>query len=283
MPKVLTAAQVKQFETEGFVPPVRVLDDEEVARYRAHLESFERRHPEHVKKLKSKSHLLCPWVVDLARHPRILDVYEDLLGPNILCWSMAWRVKRNDGVTHAGWHQDTAYGGVQPLLAIGALALSECGPEQGCLKVIPGSHKWGVLPHEDSDKGDSILARGQYIAADFDQSKAVDLALRPGEISVFNSGIVHGSGTNTSIDRRIMLLVEMMSTIACQDKFRDSALLVRGVDAYGNFDEDPLPASEFAPEAVANWNRVIERRARLIFEDSKLAPSEAYGGTRAAV
>ncbi|HLI13849.1 MAG TPA: phytanoyl-CoA dioxygenase family protein [Alphaproteobacteria bacterium] len=282
MPKVLSQEQIERFERDGFLPGIPVLTPEEVRYFRGRLESFERRYPEHVKKLKSKSHLLCPWVVELAEHPRILDVFEDLIGPNILCWSMAWRVKRPDGKTFAGWHQDSVYFRVDPILIFGPLALSDCGPEAGCLRVIPGSHKWGSLPHEDTEDPDSILARGQYITADFDKSKAVDLALRPGEMALINNTIVHCSGPNTSRDRRIMVLVEMVPTNARHDGFRDSAMLVRGVDTYHNFDEDPRPQEEFSPEAQAAWKRVIDVRAKLIFGNSRLAPSEAYGGVRPA-
>ncbi|HEV2546272.1 MAG TPA: phytanoyl-CoA dioxygenase family protein [Stellaceae bacterium] len=282
MPKILSAADIEQFERDGYTRPVGVLTPDEIKRYRARLESFEARYPAHVKKLKSKSHLLCPWVLEIAEHPRILDVFEDLLGPNILCWSMAWRIKKPDGETFAGWHQDTAYGGVKPLLAFGALAFSECGSREGCLRIIPGSHKWNVLPHADTENPKSILARGQYITVDFDKSHIVDLALRSGEMAVINNAIVHCSGTNTSTDRRIMLLVEMMPTHAYHVNMRDSAILVRGVDTHRNFDTDPRPDAEFSPTAQANWKSAIDRRAKIIFAGSQLAPSEAYGGTRPA-
>jgi non-haem Fe2+, alpha-ketoglutarate-dependent halogenase len=280
--KILSPSDVEAFERDGYTRAIPVLSAGEVAHFRDRLEGFERRYPEHVKKLKSKSHLLCPWVLEIAEHPRILDVFEDLIGPNILCWSMAWRIKKPDGRTFAGWHQDTAYGGVKPLLAFGALALSECGSREGCLRVVPGSHKWGTLPHTDTEDPLSILARGQYITGEFDKSHIVDLALRPGEMVVINNAIVHCSGPNSGTDRRIMLLVEMMPTEAYHVNIRDSALLVRGVDTYHHFDIDPRPDAEFSPTAQANWKQAIDRRAKIIFAGSNLAPSEAYGGTRPA-
>ena len=282
MTKVLSPAAVAAFERDGFVPAVPVLTADEVRYFRGCYESFEKRHPEHVKKLKSKSHLLCPWVVELASHAKVLDAFEDLIGPDILCWSMAWRVKEPDGKTFAGWHQDSVYLPVKPILVFGTLALSECGSEAGCLRVIPGSHKWDPLPHADTEDRDSILARGQYIRAEFDKSNAVDLALKPGEMALINNAIVHSSAPNRGRDRRMMVLVEMMPTHAVHQGFRDSAMLVRGVDAFRNFDEDPRPDAEFSPAAQAAWKRVIDIRAKLIFAGSTLAPSEAYGGTRPA-
>src|SRR5262249_31054082 len=99
MPKVLSESQVTEFEQQGFRSPVRVMTPERAAAYRARFESLETRFPGDIKKMKTKSHLLCPWVLDIAEDPHILDIFEDLIGPNLRCWSMAWRVKKADGET----------------------------------------------------------------------------------------------------------------------------------------------------------------------------------------
>jgi len=105
-------------------------------------------------------------------------------------------------------------------VVLGALALSECGSRQGCLRGIPGSHKWGILPHEETDDPRSILARGQYITQPFDESAAVDFELRPGEMAMFHNSLVHGSAGNFGPDRRFLLLVEMLATWAKPAKIR---------------------------------------------------------------
>jgi ectoine hydroxylase-related dioxygenase (phytanoyl-CoA dioxygenase family) len=281
MPKVLTEEQVEHFHTQGFLSPVPVLSPDEVARYRGHLEAFEAKYPNDTRKLKSKSHLLCPWVEEIARLPHVLDVYEDLIGPNLLCYSMAFRIKNPDGKTFAGWHQDGAYNPIRPILVLGALALSECSAEHGCLKVIPGSHKSGTLPHIDTGDPDSILSRGQYISTDFDKSQAVDVSLRPGEIGLFNSEILHGSPVNTADERRIMLLVEMMPTHVEARAHRDTAMLVRGVDDYGNVDVDPSPKVEFGEAELTAWQNATRKTGKNIFEGSPLPPTEIYGGATA--
>jgi len=191
VPKILTEAQVQSFQGDGLLTPVRAMSAERARHYRERFESLEARVPD-IKKMKTKSHLLCPWVLDIAEDPYILDIFEDLIGPNLRCWSMAWRVKKADGETFAGWHQDSFYGSAVPVV-LGALALSECGSRQGCLRGIPGSHRWGILRHEETDDPKSILARGQYITEPFDESKAVDFELRPGEMAMFDNSLVHGS------------------------------------------------------------------------------------------
>jgi hypothetical protein len=59
-------------------------------------------------------------------------------------------------------------------------------------------------------------------------------------------------------------------------------MLLRGSDTSGNFDDEPRPDAEWSDAAVASWTQVVNSRAKLIFENSKVAPSVAYGGTRAA-
>ncbi len=281
MPKVLSEDAVEQFHSQGFLAPVPVLSPEEVAYYRGRLEAFERKYPEDRKKLKSKSHLLCPWVEEIARHPHILDIYEDLIGPNILCYSMAFRIKNPDGKTFAGWHQDGASNPIRPILVIGALALAECSVAHGCLKVIPGSHKNGALPHIDTGNPDSILSRGQYISADFDESSAVDVVLQPGEIGLFNAEIIHSSPVNRASERRIVLLVEMMPTHTQARAHRDTGMLVRGVDEFHNVDVDPSPKIEFGEAELAAWRKTTRKTGKNVFADSPLAPTEVYGGPQA--
>ena len=283
MPKVLSEADVERFHEQGFISPVPVLTADEVARYREHLEAFEAKYPDDRKKLKSKSHLLCPWVEEIARHPHILDVYEDLIGPNILCYSMAWRIKDPDGRTFAGWHQDGAYNPIRPILAIGALAISDCTIEHGCLRVIPGSHKTGTLPHNDTGDPDSILSRGQYITEGFDEGQAVHMELKAGEIGIFYSEIIHGSQVNTSGERRIVLLVEMMPTHVHQRAHRDTGMLVRGVDEYHHVDYDPSPEIEFGEKELAAWRRTTAKTGKNVFDGSPLKPTEVYGGTTPVV
>ena len=280
MPKVLTDAQVKSFHENGFLSPVRAMSPERAHEYRTRFERLEARVPD-IKKMKTKSHLLCPWVLDIAEDPHILDVFEDLIGPNLRVWSMAWRVKKADRQTFAGWHQDSAYGAATPVV-LGALALSDCGAGNGCLRGIPGSHKWGILEHAESDDPKSILARGQYISEPFDESRAVDFVLAPGEMAMFDNSLIHSSGTNLGPDRRFLLLVEMLPTWAKPPRVRQPAMLVRGTDASGHYDDEPRPDGEWTEQALANWSAVVNSRSKLIFEDSTIGPSEAYGGTRAA-
>ena len=283
MPKVLTEEQIRAYERDGCLSPVRLMSAERARQCREKFEALEARVSEvDIKKMKTKSHLLCPWVLEIAEDPHILDIFEDLIGPDLRVWSMAWRVKKADGETFAGWHQDSSYGAALPVVLAG-LALSPCGVKQGCLRGIPGSHKWGILKHSEKDDPKSILARGQFITDPFDESKAVDFELQPGEAVFFDNSLVHSSGGNFGPDRRFLLLVEMLPTWAKPPRVPQPTMLMRGVDTYGNFADEPRPDAEWSEQALANWSAITEKRAKLIFADSQIGPSIAYGGSRQAV
>jgi len=110
----------------------------------------------------------------------------------------------------------------------------------------------------------------------------VDFVLQPGEMVMFHNSLVHGSSINVGPDRRFLLLVEMVPTWAERPRGRESAMLLRGVDTLARFDDEPRPDGEFTETALANWKRVVDARAKRLFEDSRYARSEAYGGQRAA-
>lgn len=279
MPKLLTLQQVSGFERDGFVSPVRAVSESRALWYRERLEAFEAAYPDDRLKLDQKAHMICPWVDEMVREPAILDAVEDLIGGNILCWGTSLRAKRADGKTFAGWHQDTAYADVRPIVVIVALALSPAGSEEGCIRAVPGSHRGKLMPHKEAFRTDSLLSREQYIDAPVDEAAAVDLALNPGEIALFNNAIIHSSKPNFGRDRRIIFLLEMVPTMAYQESPRESAVLVRGEDAFGNFDRDPRPQKEMGQQELAAWHRAVEIQASVLFRGAQRPPRALHGMT----
>ena len=265
MPERLSEAERRGFHETGYCGPLRVMSAAEARRYRSELERFERRWPDERRMLDQGASLLCPWIDEFTRHPGLLDPMEDLLGPNLLVWGVSLRLKEPDGKTFAGWHQDTAYCDIKPIVVIAALALSDCGKDAGCLRVIPGSHRGALLPHREHFGTDSLLTREQQIDAPIDESAAVSLPMAAGEAVFFNNAICHSSGPNRSDDRRIVFLIEYVPTHAWQHAPRESAMLVRGVDRFGHFDVDPRPVEEMSPAARAAWQRKVEVQAEVLY------------------
>ena len=93
--KTLSPAAVAQYRRDGFDFLPRVLSPEEAAGYRARLEAVERERGGPLGgALRHKGHLLFTWLDELIRHPRVLDAVEDILGPNLLCWSLSSSSRR---------------------------------------------------------------------------------------------------------------------------------------------------------------------------------------------
>src|SRR5436305_15201898 len=94
LPKMLTPAQIAQYHEQGFLSPIRVMEEDEALAVRAKLEAVEAGMGGPLRgDLRHKTHLLFPFLADLVRHPQILDAIEDLLGPDILCSSSNFFIK----------------------------------------------------------------------------------------------------------------------------------------------------------------------------------------------
>jgi hypothetical protein len=132
---------------------------------------------------RSRAFLLFKWLDDLIRDPRVLDPVEQLIGPDILCWSTIFWIKDSGSKSFVGWHQDNTYWGLSSRNVITAwFAISDASVEAGCMKVMPGTHQGETLRHEDTYHQDNMLTRGQVIPG-LDESRAVYMPLRAGEMS----------------------------------------------------------------------------------------------------
>jgi ectoine hydroxylase-related dioxygenase (phytanoyl-CoA dioxygenase family) len=266
--KRLSPDQVAQYRTEGFLAPIRVMPASEARNLRTRLEAFEAREgaPLHGA-LRHKTHLLFPWLNDLIRHPAILDVVEDVLGPNLLCWSSSFFIKEAHDAAYVSWHQDSTYWGLsEPEVMTAWVAFTVSNPANGCMRVVPRSHLRDQVPHRDTFAAKNILTRGQEIAVEVQEDQAVNIVLEPGEISLHHVRLFHSSDPNNSDDRRIGYAIRYIPTWIRQIVGeRDSATLVAGRDDYGHFDLEPRPAYDLAPEAVAAHAEICRRNAQVLY------------------
>jgi hypothetical protein len=249
----LSAQQVDQYHRDGYVCPVPVMSASEAAGLRRQLEAVEARQGGKLEAAqRSRAFLLFKWLDDLIRDPRVLDPVEQLIGPDILCWSTIFWIKDSGSRSFVGWHQDNTYWGLSSRNVITAwFAISDASVDAGCMKVMPGTHQGETLRHEDTYHQDNMLTRGQVIPG-LDESRAVYMPLRTGEMSLHNYCLAHGSGPNVSADRRIGVSMHFIPPATKQVVGAwDCAALVRGEDRYGHFERAPVPERDFDPEAVA--------------------------------
>lgn len=249
----LTSDQVAAFHRDGIVFPIRVMSEVEAANALRQLEALEAQEGGKLSTATNqKIHILVPSFTDLVRHPAILDATESILGPNILCWGSGFFAKNPNDAKYISWHQDSTYWDLSSSDVLTAwLALTPSTPENGCLQVIPGSHLLDQMPHRDTFAAGNLLSRGQEIAVAVDRSKALDVVLRPGEMSLHHVRIFHGSEPNRGRDRRVGYSIRYIPTYVRQTAGRTTALLVRGFDTHHHFEPEPIPRVAFEPAAVA--------------------------------
>jgi phytanoyl-CoA dioxygenase PhyH len=267
MPKILTQEQVDAFWRDGCVFPIRVMSTEQAAEARARLEAFERHAGGPLKgDLRHKSHLLFPWLDEIVHNGNIVDAIEDLYGPDLLCWTTNFFIKEANNPAFVSWHQDSTYWGLdKPDVVTAWVALTASYTGNGAMGFIPGTHTSDQIPHRDTFAKNNLLTRGQEVAVDVDERKAVTIELAPGEISLHHVRLVHGSPANPSNDRRIGFAIRYIPTRVSQVAGRDSASLVRGVDRFHHFDLEPRPVAEMEPAMVRLHKQITERNAQILY------------------
>jgi len=251
-----------RYSRDGFVAPVELLSEDEAAGHRQRLELAETQlGPLHY---RDKIHTLLGSPYNLASDPRVLDVVEELIGPDVLLYNATYIIKEPRTTTHVAWHQDLTYWGLEDDDAQVSmwLALAPATKQSGCMQMIPGSHTTGPIEHRlgntNPSEKDNLLLQDQRIEA-VDDSTAEVCALRPGEASFHHGWTVHSSPPNTSDDRRIGLNVQYLAPHnRSLGKVQQSALLVRGVDPHGFFNPDPTPG-ELTSDAIAAHTKLHQQ------------------------
>ena len=266
----LSAAAVQAYERDGCYFPLRVMPADRMAGRYDRMQAFAAAHPGEARRaFGAKCHLLFPWLYDVVADDTILDAVESVIGPNILCWSSGFFNKDAHDPAIVSWHQDSTYWGLDPMDIITAwIAFTPSTADSGCMRVIPGTHTIGQLRHEDTFAENNLLSRGQRIVDDLDLSKAVDIELQPGEMSLHHVRIVHGSGPNRTDVPRFGLTVRYIPTHVSQHGGRTTATLVRGVDDHGHFDPEPRPTADYDEAALAFHADAIERVERILYESA---------------
>jgi len=263
MSTTLSSAQVETYRQQGIVHPLRALPEAEAAelhrRYQAQAGFLTGRN-------NQKPHLLFTWLDALVRDARIVDAVESLLGPDLFCWGAQFFAKPAGDAAYVSWHQDATYWGLSsPDVATAWVALTPSTHESGCMQVVPGTHR-AQVPHEDRFDDANLLSRGQEVAVTVDPASIVDVVLQPGEMSLHHVLLFHGSEPNRSSWPRIGFAIRYVPTHVRQlSPIRDSALLVRGHDAYDHFEHERSPESDLHPDAVAHHGAVIDRQLRILY------------------
>ena len=265
----------QQFFDQGFIKSVDIFTPEEAGEFRQKLEELEQQ----MNNLKAGNkdqlnfpHLLFTFANAIARTPQLLDAVEAIIGPNIMVWGSTFFIKEPNTKSFVSWHQDMKYWGLDDTNAqVSAwVALNNVNVANGCMQFLPETHKGDMVNHHDSFAEENALTRGQEAEFDFDPEDIVQVELKPGQVSFHHGKLLHSSAPNMSDDRRIGYAIQFIAPHIKQTvASKDFAMLVRGTDDYGYFEQVPPPQSDLADEAIAIHSKVLNYQNEAFYEGAE--------------
>ena len=149
--------------------------------------------------------------LELAREPDLVELVSGAIGEDVILWGCQVFCKPGGDGLETPFHQDGHYWPIRPLATCTAwIALDPSRRENGCLKVVPGSHTGKHLfSHLREDREDLVLTQRIKDPA-FDEASAVDIELEPGQMSLHDVYMIHGATVNRSPLRRAGVAIRYM-------------------------------------------------------------------------
>jgi hypothetical protein len=256
---VLSNEEVERYQRHGFIVPKYKLSTSDVARLQELTIQLVEENPHlrdkfmtgpHVKNWGTqglKSPRAREWL-DSARDPDLLDIVEQLIGPDIILWGTTLFYKRALEGPATPWHRDGAYWPITSLATTTVwIAVFDSVIENGCLRFIPGSHLPQRFGRHIEDDRSEVMFHHIMAGDEFDESLAQDVELEPGQMVLFDVYMTHGARPNTGSRPRAGYALRFMPATSHYD--HDAAMpggetsretktlfLVRGVDRCGRND-----------------------------------------------
>ncbi len=245
----LSKAQVEAYERDGFVVPVPIVDEVGAERCRSLFDALEAAEGQEKCRIGLLDrHFDQEFLWEVATHPKILDCVEALIGPDIAILATHCFCKYGGDGKFVAWHQDVTYWGLEPPFAMTAwYAIDDSDRENGCMRVIPGTHIDGIREHGKSGDEANLLSIDQEVpVTEAEEESAVDFIVKAGEISLHHGALIHGSLPNRSTRRRrgmtiryVPTSVKVVSESSLGRKY--NGVLVRGEDPDGNHEGHKRP------------------------------------------
>ena len=220
MTEPLTESEVTRFHQNGYVVPDYALPAETINELNSALEETIAFNPSvrpehlvsvHIDRVNDEGVRGHNTWLELAHHPEILDRVEQLIGPDIVLWGCQVFCKPASDGMEVPMHQDGHYWPIEPLATCTAwIAIDDSNVGNGCLRVVPGSHT-GKRYYEHSKSDRQNLVLNQHVDdTRIDLDDAVDIELHPGQFSLHDVFLIHGSNPNTSGKRRAGVAIRYM-------------------------------------------------------------------------
>jgi ectoine hydroxylase-related dioxygenase (phytanoyl-CoA dioxygenase family) len=206
MNPTLTSEQLRAYYEQGYFILENLFSTGEMDELALHIEAYQRRHEETIRSSggaegisRADEITFTAFLAEqddairaFVKRSEFVAITTQILGPDVdLYWNQSV-FKGPDGRAQFPWHQDDGYTPVDPSPYLTLwLALNDATPENGCISVLPGSHKRGLMPHERTAIGLSCHSLD-------DADQGVLVPVKAGSVAVFQSLTMHKSGVNRS-------------------------------------------------------------------------------------
>lgn len=265
--------QMQSFQEDGIVWPISVYKGAKAERLVLTYEAFQDEMVRHRERQAFiKAHLVSTWLDEIVHNDTILDAVETAIGPDILLWTSDLIVKQAGKGSFVGWHQDLPFYDLSTNKVVSALlAFTPFTRASGCMRVLLGSHAGGTIGKlncegdlwkayaagEKRSRAKNLISFEHLSDDEVNDAQAQDVELRPGEMSLHHSQVIHGGGPNAADFDRIVFVMRFISADTYCRGGRDTAMLVRGTYRGEHFDLEPRPKADFHPDAMKAYDAAL--------------------------
>tara|TARA_X000001036_G_scaffold145403_1_gene138313 strand:- start:330 stop:1157 length:828 start_codon:yes stop_codon:yes gene_type:complete len=267
----LTTDQLNHYKDKGYISPVNALTSSEAKEIRDEIEKIEKKWPGALEGInRNYIHLISPIFNKICLNKNILDAVESIIGRNILICGTTLFIKNPNEKGFVSFHQDAKYIGLEPNNWVTVwLAVTDANEQNGCMRMLSGSHKDSIKFHEQNFDKNNLLTRGQTIK-DVPLDKTDPIILNAGQISLHHPTIVHGSGLNQSNDKRIGFVIQSyIGTNVKQVIGKMYVQKARGEDEYKYHEYSKIPTELMGKNEIILQNKANEELSKIFYSGSR--------------
>ena len=267
----LSLEQINQYKKDGYIAPIDVLTKDEAEEVKKEIEYIEKKWPNEIEGLgRNYVHLISPVLDKVSHNSKILDVVESIIGKDILVCGTTLFIKNPDKKGFVSFHQDAKYIGLEPHNWVtGWLAVTDANEENGCMRMLKGSHKKDLKFHDQKFDENNLLTRGQTIE-NVPINKTTPVILKAGQLSLHHPTIIHGSGLNKSKERRIGFAIQSyIGTNVDQVLGKIYVQQARGNDTFKFHEHVKRPTELMNENDIITRKKANEELSKIFYSGSK--------------
>ena len=267
----LSLEQINQYKKDGYIAPIDVLTKDEAEEVKKEIEYIEKKWPNEIQGLgRNYVHLISPVLDKVSHNSKILDAVESIIGKDILVCGTTLFIKNPDKKGFVSFHQDAKYIGLEPHNWVtGWLAVTDANEENGCMRMLKGSHKKDLKFHDQKFDENNLLTRGQTIE-NVPINETTPVILKAGQLSLHHPKIIHGSGLNKSKERRIGFAIQSyIGTNVDQVLGKIYVQQARGNDTFKFHEHVKRPTELMNENDIITRKKANEELSKIFYSGSK--------------